>query len=194
MHALQLMKRRRSVSLSKPWNHSRGPHVTRTLRKVLAATNAPSSASREPTRALAAASAPLRSATSLATTSQGCPASATVAVTGAPSFASAAVAVSVSRGISAREARRGPHRHLVTGATLGKASRAGLSQTDEPSHLSTFVHRRRRRRRRRHRRRLAAARMLVPYQGCLRPTAVQHLPAARGRRWLHSIRGSSLAA
>ena len=189
------MKRRRSVSLSRPsWNHSHGPHVTRTPRRGLAATNAPSSASREPTRALAAASAPLRSATSLATTSQGCPASATVAVTGAPSFASAAVAVSVSRGISAREARRGPHRHLVTGATLGKASRAGLSQTDEPSHLSTFVHRRRRRRRRRHRRRLAAARMMLPYQGCLRPTAVQHLPAARGRRWLHSIRGSSLAA
>ena len=43
------------------------------------------------------------------------------------------------------------------------------------------------------RRRLAAARMLVPYQGCLRPTAVQRLPAARGLRWLHSIRGSSLA-
>ena len=186
------MKRRRSVSLSRPsWNHSHGPHVTRTPRRGLAATNAPSSASREPTPALAAASAPLRSATSLATTSQGCPASATVAVTGAPSFASAAVAVSVSRGISAREARRGPHRHLVTGATLGKASRAGLSQTDEPSHLSTFVHRHRRRRRRH--RHLAAARMLVTYQGCLRPTAVQHLPAARGRRWLHSIRGSSLA-
>ena len=164
LHALQLMKRRRSVSLSKPWNHSRGPHVTRTLRKVLAATNAPSSASRELTPALAAASAPLRSATSLAATSQCRPASATLAVTGAPNLGSAALTASVSRSISAREAQRGPHCHLVTMATLGKASRARLSKTDEPSHLSTFVHRRRRRRRHR-RRRLAAARMLVSYQG-----------------------------
>ena len=189
MHAIKY-KRRRSVSLSHK-SAPCGPHDTSTLRRALAATNAPSSASREPTPALAATSAPLRSATSLAATSQCRPASANLAVTGAPSSASAAVAASVSRGISAREARRGPHRHLVTGATLGKASRAGLSQTDEPSHLSTFVHRHRRCRH--HRRRLAAARMMVPYQGCLRPTAVQHLPAACGRRRLNSIQGSSLA-
>ena len=174
------------LTLTQSWNHSRGPRVTRSLLRVLAATNAPRFVSREPTPALAAASAPLRSATPLTATSQCFPASATVTVTSAPAFASAAVAASVSRG-----SRRGPHRHLVTMATVGKALRARLSQTDERSHLSTFVHRRRHRRR--HHRRLAAARMLVTYQGCLRPTAVQHLPAARGRRWLHSIRGSSLA-
>ena len=183
MHAPVIMKRPPfRVTLTQSWNHSRGPHVTRSLLRVLAATNAPSSASREPTPALAAASAPLRSATSLAATSQCRPASATLAVTGAPGSASAAVAASVSRGISAREARRGPHRHFAT--------RARMTQTDDPSHLSTCVHRHHHRGRRR---RPNTARMLVPCQGCLRHTAVRHLAAACGRRRLHSIRGSSLA-
>ena len=193
------------LTLTQSWNHSRGPRVTRSLLRVLAATNAPRFVSREPTPALAAASAPLTSATPLAAMSQCCPASATVTVTSAPTFPSAAaVAASVSRGTSARKARRGPHRHLVTMATVGTASRARLSQTDEPSHLSTIVHRRHHHRHRHHRRhhhrhrrhrrrRLATDRKLAPYQGCLRPTAVHHLPAARGRRRLHSIRGSSLA-
>ena len=179
------------LTLTQSWNHSRGPRVTRSLLRVLAATNAPRFVSREPTPALAAASAPLTSATPLAAMSQCCPASATVTVTSAPTFPSAAaVAASVSRGTSARKARRGPHRHLVTMATVGKASRARLSQTDEPSHLSTCVHRHHHRGRRR---RPNTARMLVPCQGCLRHTAVQHLAAACGRRRLHSIRGSSLA-
>ena len=136
-----------------------GPHDTRTLRPVSAATHAPSSVSREPNPAPAATSAPLRSATSLAATSQCRPTSANLAVTGAPGSASAAAAVSVNRGISAREARRDTHRHFAT--------HARLSRTDEPSHLSTLVHRHhrhhhRRRRRRRRRRRLGADRMLVP--------------------------------
>ena len=133
------------LTLTQSWNHSRGPRVTRSLLRVLAATNAPRFVSREPTPALAAASAPLTSATPLAAMSQCCPASATVTVTSAPTFPSAAaVAASVSRGTSARKARRGPHRHLVTMATVGTASRARLSQTDEPSHLYTSVHRHRR--------------------------------------------------
>ena len=181
MHAIKY-KRRRPVSRTHKTSTPCGPHDTRTLRRVPAAKNAPSSASREPTPALAATSAPLRSATSLAAKSQCRPASANLAVTGAPSSASAAVAASVSRGISAREARRGPHRHFAT--------RARMTQTDEPSHLSTCVHRHHHRGRRR---RPNTARMLVPCQGCLRHTAVQHSAAACGRRRLHSIRGSSLA-
>ena len=141
MHAAQQsIKRRRSVSHTENnamWiaRHEDSPASLRRDARTQV---------REPNPALAAASAPLRSATSLAAMSQCCPASATVAVTSAPTFASAAVAASESRGISARKARRGPHRHLVTVVTLGKASRAGLSQTDEPSPLYTSVHRHRR--------------------------------------------------